>query len=96
MVIAIRTFFLLLVISLGIWFLGAYKVFSIKDDATDFSLNTESSEIILDSNPNMNAYFGDLHVHTKYSFDAFIFGTTASPDDAYRYAKEEQSNTPRI
>ena len=74
-------------ISLGIWFLGTYKVFSIKDDATDFSLNTESSEIILDSNPNMNAYFGDLHVHTKYSFDAFIFGTTASPDDAYRYAK---------
>ena len=70
MVIAIRTFFLLLVISLGIWFLGAYKVFSIKDDAIDFSLNTESSEIILDSNPNMNAYFGDLHVHTKYSFDA--------------------------
>ena len=87
MVIAIRAFFLLLVISLGIWFLGVNKVFSIKDDATDFSLNTESSEIILDSNPNMNAYFGDLHVHTRYSFDAFIFGTTASPDDAYRYAK---------
>ena len=38
-------------------------------------------------NTNRNAYFGDLHVHTMYSFDAFIFGTTSSPDDAYEFAK---------
>ena len=39
------------------------------------------------SNPNRNAYFGDLHVHTMYSMDAFIFGARATPDDAYRFAK---------
>jgi hypothetical protein len=38
-------------------------------------------------NPNRNAYFGDLHVHTRYSFDAFIFGTTADANDAYEFAK---------
>lgn len=45
-------------------------------------------------NPARNAYFGDLHVHTKYSFDAYAFGTLASPSDAYRFAKGEAIKHP--
>jgi hypothetical protein len=38
-------------------------------------------------NPERNAYFGDLHVHTGLSFDAYIFNVRATPDDAYSFAR---------
>ena len=36
-----------------------------------------------------NVYFGDLHVHSSLSMDAFVFGTRISPEDAYRFARGE-------
>ena len=35
------------------------------------------------------ALFGDLHVHTGQSFDAFISNVRATPEDAYRFARGE-------
>jgi hypothetical protein len=45
--------------------------------------------------PQRNAYFGETHVHTGWSFDAYIFGNTLTgPADAYKYAKGETIKHP--
>ncbi|MEM9386236.1 MAG: DUF3604 domain-containing protein [Pseudomonadota bacterium] len=43
---------------------------------------------ILDA-PGREAFFGDVHVHTRLSFDSYIFDNALGPDDAYRAARGE-------
>jgi hypothetical protein len=45
--------------------------------------------VVNESNPLRDAYFGETHMHTAYSLDAYIGGTRLTPDDAYRFAKGE-------
>jgi hypothetical protein len=40
-------------------------------------------------NPLKNVYFGEQHLHTVNSPDAFAFGTRNGPDDAYKFCKGE-------
>ncbi|MBT8352891.1 MAG: DUF3604 domain-containing protein [Desulfofustis sp.] len=35
-------------------------------------------------------YWGDTHLHTRYSSDAGMIGNTLGPDEAYRFAKGDQ------
>jgi len=41
-------------------------------------------------NPQRNAYFGELHLHTGMSFDAFLIGTRVYPETGYQYARGEE------
>ncbi|NIZ63367.1 hypothetical protein DL239_20585 [Sedimentitalea sp. CY04] len=42
-----------------------------------------------DPNPMRNAYFGETHLHTMFSLDAYIGDNRQTPDMAYRFAKGE-------
>ena len=88
-----------LIIVSFVFYLYATNSFSIfqRDSALeiiDFSIENSPVNIDIPSNPYRNPYYGDLHVHTKYSFDAYIFGVTATPYDAYRFATGEAVKHP--
>lgn len=67
---------------------------AVRFGGTPLAMPPETINANPEDNASRNAYFGDLHVHTNYSFDAFAFGTVASPYDAYRFAKGEAIKHP--
>lgn len=44
--------------------------------------------------PHREAFFGDLHVHTSWSTDAFFYGNRVGPRDAWRFARGEAVRLP--
>ncbi|HGG57749.1 MAG TPA: DUF3604 domain-containing protein, partial [Nannocystis exedens] len=49
-----------------------------------------------DHNPARNLYWGDLHVHSSYSFDAWIDDVRVDPARAYRFAAGESVALPSL
>ncbi|HLG87064.1 MAG TPA: DUF3604 domain-containing protein [Alphaproteobacteria bacterium] len=39
--------------------------------------------------PERNVYFGELHLHTSYSLDSYLFGNRNDPTTAYRFGRGE-------
>ncbi len=56
--------------------------------ATDDAAATPQTPEVA-SNPLRNAYFGDTHIHTILSFDAYLMGTRRTPDESYAFARGE-------
>ena len=52
-------------------------------------VSAQEAETAIHRSLNKNAYFGNVHIHTSWSFDGFTNGSITAPDDAYRWAKGE-------
>jgi hypothetical protein len=48
---------------------------------------TEQRQACAHRDPLRQAWFGELHVHSKLSMDAVLFEVRGTPDDVYRYAR---------
>jgi Protein of unknown function (DUF3604) len=49
----------------------------------------------VEKNPDRNAYFGEEHIHTSWSVDAWVFGNRITgPDDALKYAQGQTIKHP--
>jgi len=55
---------------------------------------TEERERCRERSATRNAYFGDLHVHTGFSYDVRPFDTNITPRDAYRFARGQPITIP--
>ena len=49
----------------------------------------------VEKNPDRNAYFGEEHIHTSWSVDAWLMGNRITgPDDAFKYAQGQTIKHP--
>jgi len=62
--------------------------------AEDIAATKQASGKTTGYSATKNVYFGDLHIHTKNSFDAYIFNVRTTPDDVYRFAKGQTVRHP--
>lgn len=106
-IILIGSLLLLALATLALWLAGGQEVCalwratSVATAPEDYALQDDSRISIPAPeprtnhayNPLKNVYWGDLHVHTVESFDAVLFGTTLTIEDAYRFARGESLRT---
>ncbi len=79
---------LLLIVAIGGWI---YINQTFHSKLTYNEVEAKTTKVLevktMDFNENRNAYFGDMHIHTSWSFDAFIYNVRTSPNDTYLFGK---------
>ncbi len=79
----------LAVVVTGAMLLSACEKDTVVSAAIEKSEATPTRNESAATNPLREAYFGETHMHTSFSLDAYIGGTRLDHDGAYRYAKGE-------
>src|SRR5271169_3639851 len=63
--------------------------------STGQTVQTSNAEQPPQPNPERNAYFGDEHIHSSWSVDAWVMGNRITgPDDALKYAQGQTIKHP--
>ena len=79
----------LLVYTVFIVSIAVFTGHSLNVQAEDAPSTNKAGRDAKKPNPLNNVYFGEQHLHTQDSPDAFAMGTRNSIDDAYRFCKGE-------
>jgi hypothetical protein len=61
-------------------------------DENAFYQPPQSARSVQPASPLNNVYFGDLHIHSNLSADAYLFGNRRDLDATYRFAKGESAS----
>ena len=73
----------------------AKKAAEAQPAAAQAQATAPATEAAPQPNPERNAYFGETHIHTSWSVDAWVMGNRITgPDDAYKYAQGETIKHP--
>ena len=76
-------------------YLGVISALSVLGGSAAFAAQAAGGGT--DASPqNRRAYFGELHLHTTMSFDAWTFGTKLTPDFAYKFARGDTVMVPAV
>lgn len=77
----------LLLVPLAILISGAKQLAPIPENSSTTGTDTAALAIAGPVPANRQAWFGDLHVHSSWSLDGYIFGNDNDPRAAYRFAR---------
>lgn len=72
---------------------AAPRDYALQDDSKVTIPAPQAAGLGAAPSPNINLYWGELHVNTAESYDATLFGNPLSIEDAYRFAKGSPPST---